>query len=133
MSYSLFLMRFEGGAAAGMDAASFRHVVAPCAVKHEPEHGFIALRAKDGGEADLYAAEAEGELESVMLTHFSRGAILDVVARIAVSIGAVVVLQEGLALVADAEQLGNLPADLRATAQIVEFTGAQIEAAIARM
>jgi hypothetical protein len=130
MSYGLFLMRFQGGEAAGMDAALFRRVIAPWVVKYEPEHAFIGLRAKDGGEADLYVVEVDGELGSVMATHFSGGAVLDVVAQLAISLGAVVVLGEGLALAASAEHVRHLPAELGATAQVVEFTGAQIEAAI---
>jgi hypothetical protein len=133
MSYSIWLLRFEDGSAATMDFAAFEAATAPYVHRRGPQHNFLMLRMPDGGEADVYATrEPDGTLESVMLTHFSRGAILDIVAEAAKALGAAVVLQEGVALVADATQHDHLVPDPRPDASLVELEGAAIQAVIDR-
>lgn len=133
MSYSLYLIRFETGAAVGMDAELFQHLIGPYVVKREPEHSFLQLRVADGGEADVYASTGtELELTSIMVTHFPRGRVLDLIARLADQLGAAVVLEEGVALVSERGRRAHLPLDLQPGAEVIGFTGAAIEAAIGR-
>jgi hypothetical protein len=135
VSYSLFLIRFEHGEAAVMDGALFNEVIGPCVVKREPEHGFVLVRAEDGGQADIYARTSgiESGLTSVMISHFSPGLVLDVIARLAQQLEAAVVLQEGVALVHTSGRLEDLPEDLRSDAEIVSLTGTAIRVAIDRV
>ncbi|GAA3660758.1 hypothetical protein ACG5V6_27900 [Streptomyces chitinivorans] len=133
MSYSLYLMRFKHGEAVTMDGELFDEVIGPCVVKREPEHGFVLVRAEDGGEADVYATSgAELGLTSVVASHFSPGLVLDVIARLARRLGAVVVLQEGVALVPAGGRLEDLPEEIRPDAQVLTLSGAAIQAAIDR-
>ncbi|MFI5630312.1 hypothetical protein ACIA8E_13180 [Streptomyces sp. NPDC051664] len=67
---------------------------------------------------------------SVMVTHFSRGPVLDVITRLRRRLGATVVLQEGVALTLGGGRLGDLPEDLRMAAEVIDFSGAAIQAAI---
>lgn len=131
MCYSIWLLRFEDGSPAPMDFDVFEAATAPHVHRREPQHNFLMLRMPDGGEADVYATcEPDGTLASVMLTHFSHGAVLDHVAEMARVLGAAVVLQEGVALVADAEQRDHLVPDLRPDAMLVALEGATIQAVI---
>ena len=133
MSYSLFLIRFEHGEAAAMDRELFEEVIGPHVVKREPEHGFVLVRAEDSGEADVYAtSETESRLMSVMVSHFSPGLVLDVVAGLAHRLGAAVVLQDGVVLVPSSGRLEDLPEELRPDAQVVDLSGVAIQAAIDR-
>lgn len=134
MSYSIWLLRFEAGGSAPMDFDAFDAATAQHVHRRDPQNNFLLLRMPDGSEADVYASrEADGTLASVMLTHFSRGAVLDLVAEVAKALGAVVLLPEGVALVADSAQRGHLVPDLRPGAVVVEPTGAAIQAVIDRL
>lgn len=126
MSYSIWLLRFEDGSPAPMDFDVFEAATAPHVHRREPQHNFLMLRMPDGGEADVYATrEPDGTLASVM-----HGAVLDHVPEMARVLGAAVVLQEGVALVADAEQRDHLVPDLRPDAMLVALEGATIQAVI---
>lgn len=114
-----------------MDSGIFHTLTTPHVMKREPEHGFLLLRMPDGGEADVYArCEPDGTLAGVTLSHFSRGAGLDLIADLAKALKAAVVLQEGVALVADTEQRGHLVPELRHEAVVVELNGEAIQNAI---
>lgn len=134
MSYSLYLIRFVHGDAAAMDGELFDEVIGPHVVKREPEHGFVQIRAEAGGEADVYsAADAGPGLMSVVVSHFSPGQVLELVARLANRIGAAIVLQGGVALVSRNGRLDDLPEDLRLGAEVVGLSGDAIRAAISRI
>ncbi|WP_435131654.1 hypothetical protein [Actinacidiphila sp. bgisy144] len=131
MSYSLYLIRFEHGDAAAMDGELFDEVIGPHVVKREPEHGFVQIRTEDGGEADLYAtANAGPALMSIMVSCFSSGPVLDVVAGLANRLDAAIVLQEGVALVSETDRWNDLPEVLRQDAKVVGLCGDAIQAAI---
>jgi len=131
MSYSIWLLRFENSSPAPMDFDVFEAATAPHVHRREPQHNFLMLCMPDGGEGDVYAIrEPDGTLASVMLTHFSRGAVLDLVAEMAGVLGAAGVLQEGVALVADAEQRDHLVPGLRPDALLVTLEGATIQEVI---
>ncbi|MFC8722901.1 hypothetical protein [Kitasatospora sp. NPDC057198] len=134
MSYSLYLIRFEHGNAAVMDGGLFDEVIGPHVVKREPEHGFVQIRAEDGGEADIYAATEAGlGLISIMVSHFSPGPVLDLVSDLAIRLDAEIVLQEGATLVSADGRLEHLPEDLRHDAEVVGLSGAELQAAIGRL
>lgn len=114
-----------------MDHTAFQRAAAPHVTKQDPEHDFLELLMADGGGAEVYAPlEPDGTLASVMLTHFSRGAVLDLVAHLAKSLRAAVVTQDGVAIVANAEQRDELVLDLRQNAVVVELNGATIQGVI---
>lgn len=134
MSYSLYLIRFDHGDSAAMDSELLSQVIGPHVVKRESEHGFVQIRMEDGGKADLYATvDAGAGLMSVMVSHFSAGPVLDLVAHLANRLDASIVLQEGVALVSENGRLDDLPEDLRQDAKSVGLSGAAIQAAINRV
>ncbi|MFC7262690.1 hypothetical protein [Streptomyces lutosisoli] len=96
----------------------------------DPEHGVVQLRMGDGGEADVYFSGSESKLTGVSFTHFATGAFLDLVAQLAGSLGAVVILQEGITLLATPEDRAHLPEQLQHMARVGTLTGAAIQAAI---
>lgn len=135
MSYSIYLLRFDHGNPVSMDRAVFEALTAPYAQTRKPEYEFLTLRMPDGGDATVYCGlepdgTLAGTLASVMLTHFSPGAVLDLVADLALALRAAVVLQEGVAIVADPDQRDHLVPDLQPSAVVVELTGAAIQAVI---
>jgi hypothetical protein len=61
-----------------------------------PEEGFSQLRAEDGDEAELYhSSQDEDGMSCVTATHFARGAMSGVLARLAAALGASIVPQDG--------------------------------------
>ncbi|MFF5445782.1 hypothetical protein [Streptomyces sp. NPDC012888] len=129
MSYSVFLLRFVDGEVASLDAERFREVTGPYLVVGGLEEGFSQVRAEDGGAADLYHASSdEAGMSCVTATHFARGAMLGVLARLAAALGASIVPQDGGALIFHEEERGHLPAELREGALVIAPTGDALQA-----
>jgi hypothetical protein len=131
VSYSIFLLRFADGEVVALDAERFRQMTQPYEVAGGLEEGFSQLRAEDGGEADLYY-EARGgpEMTCVTATHFARGAMLGVLARLAAHLGAAIVPQDGGALIFHEEERRHLPADLQGDAVVIAATADALQAAL---
>ncbi|MET9378049.1 hypothetical protein ABZX98_28625 [Streptomyces sp. NPDC002992] len=130
MSYSVFLLRFVDGEVVALDAERFRQVTEPYVVAGGPEGGFSQLRAEDGGEADLYhESQNEAGMSCVTATHFARGAMLGVLARLAAALGASIVPQSGGALIFHEDDRRHLPADLQAKAVVIAPTAEAFQAA----
>ncbi|WP_326763547.1 hypothetical protein OG978_02215 [Streptomyces sp. NBC_01591] len=130
MSYSIFLLRFMAGEAVALDAERFRQVTEPYVVAGGPGEGFSQLRAEDGGEADLYhASQDEDVMLCVTATHFARGAMSGVLARLAAALRASIVPQDGGALIFHEEERRHLPADLRGKAVVIVPTADAFQAA----
>lgn len=55
------------------------------------------------------------------------------IARLTRRLGATVVFQEGVALILEGGRLDDLPGDLRMAAEVIDFSGAAIQAAIDRV
>ncbi|SEN15831.1 hypothetical protein [Actinacidiphila rubida] len=125
MSYSVFVQRFAHGDAAPMDDALAQELLAPYVVRSEPEFGFVRIAASDGGRADVYASPG-----SLMVSRFSWGGILDVLAGLVERLDAVLLLQEGVAVLATAGQRAHLPPELQPDAVVVDLTGAAVRAVI---
>lgn len=130
MSYGLYLQRFEHGESAAMDAMAFWALVTPWVVANAPEHGFAQLRMEDGCEADVYVPGSEAKLTGISFTHFATGAFLDLVAQLARPPGAVVILQEGIALLSTPQEQAHLPEQLQHMGRVVTLTGTAIQATI---
>ncbi|MEU3609514.1 hypothetical protein AB0E83_29350 [Streptomyces sp. NPDC035033] len=123
MSYSIFLLRFVDGEVVALDAERFRHVTEPYVVAGGPEEGFSQLRAEDGGAADLYhGSRDESGMLCVTATHFARGAMSGVLARLAAALGASIVPQSGGALIFHEAERRHLPAELRGSAVVIAPT-----------
>ncbi|MET9537572.1 hypothetical protein ABZY16_08735 [Streptomyces sp. NPDC006553] len=133
MSYSFFLFRFADGEVAPMDRERFRQVAGPYAVGGWPADGerAVDLRAEDGGGADVCFSAAPGDLESVTFTHFQRGAMVDVFARLAEALGATIVPQDGRALIFHEDLRRHLPPQIRQEARVVAPTGPAVSAGLA--
>ncbi|MFF8379864.1 hypothetical protein ACF07V_27465 [Streptomyces sp. NPDC015661] len=133
MSAETFLLRFVDGEPADLDVERFRREVEPYVVAGAPELGEVLLRAADGGTAELFVrgGGADGPT-SLTAMHLSRGAVLDVLARLADALGAVVLPVGGAALLFHEDQRNHLPELLREAALVVPPTGAAVSEAIAR-
>ncbi|MGW1772736.1 hypothetical protein [Streptomyces sp. NPDC002104] len=130
MSYSIFLLRFVDGEVVALDAERFRQATERYVVAGGPEEGFSQLRAEDGGEADLYhESQNEAGMLSMMATHFARGAMLGVLARLAAALGASIVPQSGGALIFHEEERRHLSADLQESAVVIAPTADALQAA----
>ncbi|MFD0020026.1 hypothetical protein [Streptomyces sp. NPDC058382] len=130
MSYSIFLLRFVDGEVAALDAERFRQVTEPYVVAGGLEEGFSQLRAEDGGEADVYhESRSETGMTCVTATHFARGAMLGVLARLAAALGASIVPQGGEALIFHEDDRRHLPADIQGEAVVIASTADALQAA----
>ncbi|MGW0936968.1 hypothetical protein [Streptomyces sp. NPDC002666] len=133
MSYSIFLLRFVEGEVVALDTERFRQATAPYVVEGCPED-FSELRAEDGGEADLYheVQGAEG-MRCVTATHFARGEMCGVLARLAAALGAAILTQGGGTLIFHEDDRPHLPADLQERALFIAPTAEALEAAFAAL
>ncbi|WP_433131664.1 hypothetical protein ACQPWW_10865 [Micromonospora sp. CA-240977] len=129
MSYDMFVRRFEQGDAAPMAGEAFLAVFEPRVDRRERQHSYWHISADDGGTADVYAALAGGTIASLMISHFSAGATLDMLVEY-IGLADAVVLPPGCpTLLAHEGQRHHLPDELRADALVVQ-AGADIEAVL---
>ncbi|MDV9188719.1 hypothetical protein R6L23_10910 [Streptomyces sp. SR27] len=130
MSYCIFLLRFVDGEVVALDAERFRQVTKQYVVAGGPEEDFSLLRAEDGGEADVYhEAHDEYGMQCVMATHFARGAMLGVLARLAAALGASIVPQNGGAMIFHEMDRRHLSVGLRENAVVIAPTADALQAA----
>ncbi|SDZ50803.1 hypothetical protein SAMN05421684_5967 [Asanoa ishikariensis] len=122
----MFVQRFDQGDAAPMAGDAFLAVFEPRVDRREPQHSYWHISAHDGGTADLYAALADGTLDSLMISRFSAGAVLDLLVRYIGLADAVVLLPGCSTLLAHERQRRHLPEELRAEAVLVQ-AGADVE------
>ncbi|MEV5630269.1 MULTISPECIES: hypothetical protein [Micromonospora] len=126
MSYHMFVQRFEQGDAAPMAGEVFLAAFEPRVDRREPQHSYWHISADDGGTADLYAAPAGGTLDSLMISRFSAGAVLDMLVEY-IRLADAVVLPSGCpAMLAHEGQRHHLPEELRTDAVVVR-AGADVE------
>ncbi|MEV4426458.1 hypothetical protein ACN9M0_14065 [Streptomyces sp. R-07] len=133
MSAETFLFRFVDGEFAGLDVERFARVVEPYVVAGAPDLGEVLLRAEDGGTAEI-DVRGGGADDPAYLTamHISRGAVLDVLARLADALGAVILPVGCPALLFHEDRRRHLPPALREAALVIPPTGAAVSEAIAR-
>jgi hypothetical protein len=115
----LFVQRFSNGDAAPMAADAFWAVFGPHVERPEPEVDFWRVRAADGGEADIHAGVAGPSLDSLMISRFSMGTVLELLVEFVRQAGAVIMPPGCPTLVIDQEQAMELPAELRADVAVV--------------
>ena len=77
VAFDTFVQRFSNGDAAPMAADAFWAVFGPHVERPEPEVDFWRVRAADGGEADIHAGVAGPSLDSLMISRFSMGTVLE--------------------------------------------------------
>lgn len=122
----MFVQRFEQGDAAPMAGEAFLAVFEPRVDRREPQHSYWHISADDGGTADVYAALAGGTIDSLMISHFSAGATLDLLVEYVRHADAVVLPPSCPTLLAHEGQRHHLPDEFRADALVVQ-AGADIE------
>src|SRR5690242_15981758 len=105
----MFVQRFEQGNGAAMPADAFETVFRPHVDRVEARFGFWHVRLPDGGEADLYARLDEHSLDSLMISRFSRGMVLDLLVEFARRAEAVVLPPGCPTLLIDEAQRVQLP------------------------
>lgn len=85
----------------------------------QPEHHFWHLRTPDGGEADIYADVTPGIFGSLMISRFSAGSPLDLLAEFTIRASAVILATGGPAMLTAETQRQHLPGDFQSDAIIV--------------
>jgi hypothetical protein len=118
MSYEMFVQGFEDGHAAPMPAAAF-DVFRSHVDRTRPEHHFWHVRTPDGGEADIYADVTPGTFDSLMITRFSAGDPLDLLAEFTTRAGAVILAPGGPAMLTAEARRQHLPDDFQPDAIVV--------------
>ncbi|MEV4532648.1 hypothetical protein AB0J82_02340 [Asanoa sp. NPDC049518] len=120
MSYDMFVRRFDHGDAVRMAGGAFLAVFEPRVDCREAQHNHWHVGAEDGGTADLYAALGDGALDSLMISRFSPGAVLDLLVEYIGLADAVVIPPGCPTLLAHEGQRRHLPEELQADAVIVQ-------------
>jgi hypothetical protein len=92
----------------------------------KPEHDFWHLRATDGGEAEIYARVAPETFDSLVISGFSSGVVLDLLVEFARQADAVVLPPGCPALLAAETQRRHLPGEFQNEAVVV-LDGRDIE------
>ncbi|NJP35914.1 hypothetical protein [Micromonospora thermarum] len=126
MGYDMFVQRFQQGDAAPIAGEAIRVAFEPHVDRREPDRSYWHISAKDGGTADLYAVLGGEALDSLMISRFSPGLVLDMLVKF-IGLADAVVLPPGCpALLAHEGQRRHLPEELRADAVVVQ-AGADLE------
>jgi hypothetical protein len=118
MSYDMVVQAFAAGDAAPMPSPAFE-VFRPHIDQAQPEHHFWHLRTPDGGEADIYADVTPGIFGSLMISRFSAGSPLDLLAEFTIRASAVILATGGPAMLTAETQRQHLPGDFQSDAIIV--------------
>lgn len=118
MSFDMFVQRFEVGDAAPMPSAAFE-VLRPHIDLADAQRDFWHLRAHDDGEADIHAAVTAAAMDGLMISRFSAGAVLDLLAEFARQADAVILPPGCPALLTAEAQRRHLPDELRPGAVVV--------------
>jgi hypothetical protein len=122
----MFVQRFAHGQAAPLAGDAFVAVFESWVDRREPHGNYWHISADDGGTADIYAALAGETLDSLMISRFSPGAVLDLLVTF-IGLADAVLLPPGCpALLTGEEQRRQLPEELRDEAVVVR-TGQDVE------
>lgn len=108
MSYQMFVQAFDRGGPAGMPSSAF-DVFRPHIDREEPRHHFWHLRTPDGGEAGIYADVTPATFDSLMISHFTEGGPLNLLAEFTIRAGAVILTPDGPAMLTAEAQREHLP------------------------
>jgi hypothetical protein len=114
----MFVQGFDGGDAAPMPSPAF-DVFRPHVDRDRPEHHFWHIRTPDGGEADIYADVTPGTFDGLMISRFSGGDPLDLLAQFAIRAGGVILAPDGPAMLTTEAQRRHLPAGFQLGAVVV--------------
>jgi hypothetical protein len=118
MSYDMFVQGFDGGNAAPMPSSAF-DVFRPHVDRTQPECHFWHLHTPDDGEADIYANVTPGTFDSLMISRFSDGDPLDLLAEFTIRAAAVILAPGGPAMLTAEAQRQHLPGDFQQDAVVV--------------
>lgn len=118
MSYDVFVQGFDLGDGAPMASRAF-DVFRPHIDQAQPEHGFWHVRTPDGGEADIYADVTPGTFRSLMISRFTDGGPLDLLAQFAIRADAVILAPGGPAMLTAEAKRQHLPSELQHDAAVI--------------
>jgi len=118
MGLNMFVQGFEAGDAAPMPSSAF-DVFRPHAELIQAEYHFWRVRTPDGDGADIYADVTPGTFDSLMISHFSAGGPLDLLAEFAIRASAVILVPDGPAMLTAEAQRQHLPDDLQHDAIVI--------------
>ncbi len=118
----MFVQGFSEGDAAPMPSSAFE-VFRSHVDRTRPEHHFWHLRTPDGGDADIYADVTPGTFDSLMITRFSAGDPVDLLAEFVIRADAVILAPGGPAMLTAEAQRRHLPDDFQADAIVVRNGG----------
>jgi hypothetical protein len=94
-------------------------VFRPHVDRTRPEHHFWHVRIPDDGEADIYADVTPETFDSLMISRFSPGAPLDLLAEFTIRARALILAPGGPAMLTAENQRQHLPGDFQRDAIVV--------------
>jgi hypothetical protein len=118
VSYAMFVQGFARGDAAPMPSSAF-DVFRPHIDVTDPQHHMWHLRTPDDGDATIYAEVTPGTFDSLMISHFSPGDPLDLLAEFTTRARAVILAPGGPAMLTDEAQRQHLPGKIRRDAIVI--------------
>jgi hypothetical protein len=128
MSYDMLVQGFDSGATTPMPSSAF-DVFRPYIARTQPEHHFWPVRTPDDGEADIYANVAPGTFDSLMITRFSDGDPLDLLAEFTIRASAVILGPASPVMLTAEAQRQHLPDGFQHDAVVVR-TGDNVRQAL---
>ncbi|WP_200216457.1 hypothetical protein [Micromonospora coerulea] len=123
------MQRFVDDDVAAMPADLFGTVFGPYVDRREPEFGSAHITVPDGGDATFYGV-TDVQIDSLMITRFSPGQVLDLLVEFANRAGGVIIPPDCPTMLTVEEQRGVVPEELRSGAVVVA-SGADVEAVLA--
>ncbi|WP_346535480.1 hypothetical protein [Micromonospora sp. DPT] len=130
MSYQMWVQRFVDGEPGPMPVEAFRAVFGPHIDRLHPQFACAQVTVPDGGDATFYGYTPEEKLDSLMISHFSPGQVLDLLLEYARRADAVVIPPDCPTMMTAERQRIALPSELRQTAVVVG-NGADVEKVLA--
>lgn len=130
MSHDVFVQGFRQAEAMPLPSAHFHAVFGPYVDRTVPEQEFWHVTTPDGGEADIYVDVDGAICSSLLINHYSRGQVLDLIAEFAVRANAVIMPTGCPVLLPVPNMLDELPLELLDPPPVVISVGADIEAAL---
>ncbi|SDW41553.1 hypothetical protein SAMN05421504_101520 [Amycolatopsis xylanica] len=131
VSFDVFVQGFHHGTAALLPSAAFHAVFGPRIDRTEPARNYWHVVAADSSESDIYARVDGESFDGLMLSRFTDGDVLDLVAEFARRANAVIMPVGGPILLITPGQHRHLPADLLDAGDVITVAnGHDIAAAI---
>jgi hypothetical protein len=126
----MLVQRFQNGNSPAIAADAFDSVFAQYVDRIDDEHDCFHITARDGGQAEIYVGPAGYSMNSLMVSRFSAGQVLDLVVEFVRRADAVIMPPGCPTLIVHEEQRRHLPAQVAGQVAMIR-NGADVYAVLA--